>query len=132
MSHGMTRLCSAMIRAPMMPTVRGAAALTQAIRIMHHPITQMTPPAVIREVDIERPRDANHRQLEQHQPDTANEEEAGQIVVLPPIEKALVPARKMKAGATKCVTQRVKKIPAVGPRRGVRSRRGRGRSPSGP
>jgi hypothetical protein len=27
----------------------------------------------------------------------------------------LVPARKMKAGAQKCVIQRVKKIPGVGP-----------------
>jgi hypothetical protein len=28
---------------------------------------------------------------------------------------ALVPARKMNAGAQKCVTHRVKKIPGVGP-----------------
>src|SRR2546427_12307981 len=34
---------------------------------------------------------------------------------LRPYKWALVPARKMNAGATKCVTQRVKKIPAVGP-----------------
>ena len=43
MSHGMTALCSAMIRAPMIPTVRGRSRTSAAIRIMHQPITQMTP-----------------------------------------------------------------------------------------
>jgi len=42
---------------------------------------------VIREVEIERPRDAKHRQLEQHQPDTADEQEAGQIGVFAAVKE---------------------------------------------
>src|SRR6266850_429866 len=40
------------------------------------------------EVEVEGPADANHRQLEQHEPDTADEQETRQIAVLPTIEES--------------------------------------------
>jgi hypothetical protein len=49
---------------------------------------------------------------------------------LRPWRKAEVPARKMNAGATKCVIQRVRKMPGVGPPAEDPSKRGRGQLPS--
>ena len=41
---------------------------------MHQPIIQITPGKhVMREVEVERPRNANHRELEQHEPEPARE-----------------------------------------------------------
>ena len=85
-------------------------------------------------VEVKGPREAKKRELEQDEPETAQEEEPREVrcAVLAPVEEALVPAKNTNAGAQKCVTQRVKKTPASDRRRERPRRRARGRWPSGP
>jgi len=52
------------------------------------------------EVEIERPRDAQHGQLEQDQPQPAKQEEAGQIAVLAPVQIGPRPREEHERGRT--------------------------------
>ena len=77
----------------------------------------------LRVVDAEGPGRADDGQLEGDEQRAAGHEIARERrVVSPswrPCRNALVPARKTKAGAQKCVTQRVKNTPGEGPPAGT-------------
>ena len=88
---------------------------------MHQPSIQMTPASTNGIVDVECPGARITVELDDEQR-TAEEryrERAGVAELAAVQKRGAVPAKNTNAGAQKCVTQRVKKTPAVGPPAGM-------------
>ena len=76
----------------------------------------------LRVVEVEGPRRADDRQLEQRPATARASPDSARASARPsfrPCRNAAVPAKKTNAGAQKCVIHRVKKTPGVGPPAGT-------------
>ena len=105
-----------MTATPNPPTAATGSRTSPAINTMHQPITQMTPASRYWEkskLKVHATRITVSSSRTSHRPRRSRKRETSGC--RRPYRYALVPARKMKAGAQKWVIQRVKKMPGVGP-----------------